>query len=62
MARNWRISVLLELGDVAAVDQEIARVEHMANELRQPRAMAFLPLHHGMRADHGRTLRRGRAR
>ena len=50
MARQWRISVLLELGDVAAVDQEIARVEHMANELRQPRAMAFLPLQHGMRA------------
>jgi hypothetical protein len=50
MARNWRISVLLELGDVARVDQEIARVEHMAGRLHQPRAMAFLPLHHGMRA------------
>jgi tetratricopeptide (TPR) repeat protein len=50
MVRNWRISVLLESGDVAAVDQEIARVRHMANTLRQPRAMAFLPLHNGMRA------------
>ena len=50
MARQWRISVLLELGEVAAVDQEIARVEHMATELRQPRAMTFLPLQHGMRA------------
>jgi tetratricopeptide (TPR) repeat protein len=50
MVRNWRISVLLESGDVAAVDQEIARVTHMANELRQPRAMVFLPLHNGMRA------------
>ena len=50
VVRNWRISVLLEAGDVAAVDQEIARVEHMANTLRQPRAMVFLPLHHGMRA------------
>jgi tetratricopeptide (TPR) repeat protein len=50
LARNWRISVLSELGDMAAVDQEIARVEQMAAELRQPRAMAFLPLHHGLRA------------
>ncbi len=50
IARQWRITVLLELGDVAAVDQEIARVEHMASELRQPRAMTFLPLWHGMRA------------
>ena len=49
LARNWRISVLLELGDIASADQEIARVEQMGNELRQPRAMAFLPLHHGMR-------------
>jgi tetratricopeptide (TPR) repeat protein len=50
LVRNWRISVLLEAGDVAAVDQEIARVQHMANTLRQPRAMVFLPLHKGMRA------------
>jgi tetratricopeptide (TPR) repeat protein len=50
LARNWRISVLMETGDAVAVDQEIARVEQMARELRQPRAMAFLPLHHGMRA------------
>src|SRR5262249_3222784 len=50
LARNWRISVLSEIGDLAAVDQEIAREEEMATELRQPRAMAFLPLHHGMRA------------
>jgi tetratricopeptide (TPR) repeat protein len=49
LARNWRISVLFELGDVAAADQEIARVEQMGTELRQPRAMAFLPLHQGMR-------------
>ena len=29
-ARNWRISVLMETGDAAAVDQEIARVQQMA--------------------------------
>jgi tetratricopeptide (TPR) repeat protein len=50
LTRNWRISVLLELGSFAAVDQEIARVEQMATELRQPRAMVFLPLHHAVRA------------
>ena len=50
LARNWRISVLLESGDVGAVDEEISRVEHMATVLRQPRAMVFLPLHHGLRA------------
>jgi tetratricopeptide (TPR) repeat protein len=47
---NWRISVLMELGRFAAVDQEIARVEQMAGELRQPRAMVFLPLHYALRA------------
>ncbi len=48
--RNWRISVLLELGRFAVVDQEIARVAQMADELRQPRAMVFLPLQHALRA------------
>ena len=50
LARNWRVSVLLELGRFAIVDQEIARVEQMADELRQPRAMVFLPLQHAIRA------------
>jgi hypothetical protein len=50
LIRNWRISVLSELGNFAAVDQQIAAVELMATELRQPRAMVFLPLHHGIRA------------
>ncbi len=50
MIRNWRVWVLLEMGSFGAVDQEIARVEEMATELRQPRAMVFLPLHHGCRA------------
>ena len=50
LARNWRVSVLLETGSFAAVDQEISRVEQMATELRQPRAMVFLPLHHATRA------------
>lgn len=50
LVRNWRITELLELGRFAAVDEEIARVEQMAHELRQPRAMVFLPLHHAIRA------------
>jgi eukaryotic-like serine/threonine-protein kinase len=50
LIRNWRITVLIELGRFAAVDQEIARVEQMAGELRQPRAMVFLPLHYALRA------------
>ncbi len=50
LTRNWRVTELLELGQFAAVDQEIARVEAMAKDLRQPRAMVFLPLHHGSRA------------
>lgn len=50
LTRNWRISVLLELGRFAFVDQEIARVAQMADELRQPRAMVFLPLQYALRA------------
>jgi hypothetical protein len=50
LTRNWRVSVMLELGRFALVDAEIARVEQMANELRQPRAMVFLPLHRAIRA------------
>ncbi|HEU0316627.1 MAG TPA: hypothetical protein VFR49_04815, partial [Solirubrobacteraceae bacterium] len=50
LARNWRTSVLLELGAFAAVEEEVARIEHMATELRQPRAMVFLPLHRGILA------------
>jgi len=48
--RNWRINAFLELGDLTAVDQEMARVEHMAHVLRQPRALAFLPVHRALRA------------
>ncbi|MGZ6260855.1 MAG: ATP-binding protein, partial [Candidatus Limnocylindrales bacterium] len=50
LIRNWRITVLTELGRFAAVDQEIARVEQMAGDLHQPRAMVFLPLHYALRA------------
>jgi len=47
LARHWRTAMLLELGDFAAHAEELARIGHMANELRQPRATVFLPLHRG---------------
>jgi tetratricopeptide (TPR) repeat protein len=50
LVRNWRVCVMCELGSFAAVDLEIARIEQMALELRQPRAMLFLPLHQATRA------------
>ncbi len=50
LGRNWRTTALLELGAFAAVEREVARIEHMATELRQPRAMVFLPLHRGILA------------
>jgi hypothetical protein len=50
LTRNWRVTVLLELGRFSAVDQEISRLQQIATDLRQPRAMVFLPLHHGSRA------------
>ncbi|MGI8801531.1 MAG: hypothetical protein ACR2KV_05070 [Solirubrobacteraceae bacterium] len=50
LARNWRTTGLLELGDFAGVERELARVEHMAIELRQPRAMIYVPLHRAMTA------------
>ncbi|TMK98924.1 MAG: hypothetical protein E6G34_05305 [Actinobacteria bacterium] len=50
LVRNWRVCVMSELGSFAVVDLEIARIEQMARELRQPRAMLFLPLHQATRA------------
>ncbi len=50
LARNWRTTMFVERGDFEAHRREIERVEEMATELRQPRAMVFLPLHRGMLA------------
>jgi class 3 adenylate cyclase/tetratricopeptide (TPR) repeat protein len=49
-AHHWRTSMLLELGDLDGLLRELELVERMATELRQPRALAFLPLHRGMLA------------
>ena len=50
LALNWRVIEMQELGRFTDVDREIARIEQMAGELRQPRAMVFLPLHYASRA------------
>jgi hypothetical protein len=50
LARNWRVIELLEMGRFREVDQEIARLQQIATELRQPRAMLFVPLHQASRA------------
>ena len=50
LTRNWRISVLSELASFSEVSAEIARIEQMADGLRQPRAMVFLPLHRAIMA------------
>lgn len=49
-AHHWRTTMLLEQGDLPALHAELERVEHLATELRQPRAMVFVPLHRGMLA------------
>jgi eukaryotic-like serine/threonine-protein kinase len=53
-ARIWRMSHLLELGDVQAVDDELAAFERIAHELRQP---GYLRQAAQIRA--GRALLRG---
>jgi tRNA A-37 threonylcarbamoyl transferase component Bud32/tetratricopeptide (TPR) repeat protein len=50
LVRNWRVIEMQEIGRFSDVDREIARIEQMAGELRQPRAMVFLPLHYASRA------------
>ncbi len=49
-ALNWRTTMLGELGEFAALERELERMEHMATVLRQPRAIVFLPLHRAMLA------------
>ncbi len=49
-AHNWRNTMLGELGEFAALERELAEMERLATELRQPRALVFLPLHRGMLA------------
>ncbi len=49
-ALNWRNTMLGELGEFAALERELERMEHMATVLRQPRAIVFLPLHRAMLA------------
>ncbi len=50
LACNWRTTMLLELGQFAALDREVARLEQLAEDLRQPRATVILAQHHGILA------------
>src|SRR5262249_38188268 len=49
-ARHWRVSDLLEIGDIAAVDREIDAYERRARELRQPLHVGFAMMFRAMRA------------
>ena len=48
-AREARLYDLLELGDAAAADVEIERIEELARTLRQPRYLADAEMIHAMR-------------
>ena len=43
-ARNWRVTDLFELGDMAACREEIARHTRLADELRLPTFQWYTPL------------------
>ena len=47
---RFRIVADLEVGDIAAVDRDIASFSRLAAELRQPLVRWYVPLFHGMRA------------
>jgi hypothetical protein len=49
-AHTWRVSLMLELGDLAAVDQSIEAVAQVADALGEPRARAYVPLVRALRA------------
>jgi tetratricopeptide (TPR) repeat protein len=49
-AHRWRLTDLLELGDIAGVDREIEAYELLAGKLRQPLQVSFAATLRGMRA------------
>ena len=49
-ARIWRINSLLEVDDLPGADADLQRVARAAAELRQPRALVYLPLEQARRA------------
>jgi len=49
-AHRWRLTALLQLGDIAGVDREIEAYERLARKLRQPLQVSFAATLRGMRA------------
>jgi hypothetical protein len=49
-AHTWRVSLMLERGDLAAVDRSIAAIAQLAGKLNQPRARAYVPVVRALRA------------
>ncbi len=47
---TWRVSLLLELGDLAGVDLSIEAIAQIAGALGEPRARAYVPLVRAIRA------------
>ena len=50
LGRRLRLVALLEVGDVGEADREIRRFGHIAEPLRQPLYLWYVPLWRGMRA------------
>ncbi|MBJ7328450.1 MAG: AAA family ATPase [Solirubrobacteraceae bacterium] len=49
-ARSWRVSPLLELGDMPAVERQVATFAAIAHESRQPLSLWYAPLLQAIRA------------
>ncbi len=49
-AHTWRVSLLLELGDLAGADLSIEAIAQIAGVLGEPRARAYVPLVRAIRA------------
>jgi tetratricopeptide (TPR) repeat protein len=50
LARRFRVVSLLEAGDIAALDHEIEAFARLAETLKQPISLWYVPLFRGMRA------------
>jgi hypothetical protein len=49
-AHTWRVSLMLEVGNLAGVDESIEAIAQLATVLGEPRARAYVPLVRALRA------------
>ena len=49
-AHTWRVSLMLELGDLPGAEQSIEAIAQLAGALGEPRARAYVPLMRALRA------------